>query len=342
MTARLSCARGRAIGAVAAVGLAFAASGCGLGQRIVASPRDWEAFRQTRVAPTLETRLQATARYLDEHPDGSFREQADGWFRSAEPVYWAAKRGSAAGLSAYVQTLPGGPHAEEARRRLDARREQARQDAAFAGVGAAIETRLARVAAERERSRDEAEAWIRRLVDPEVWRGPVAEAPRSFLVPWSLGLPPPKCSVDEAGERRCVKVVELPYRVAGPNAAEGDDERQITLEIALRQDGTGRPVEATLAGPQLFLRIEEAHGVRPIAADDTAAAIAAVSRVVELTRDAFRERVSTQADCKRPVAAPLVLDLGCAGLRVRVRVGDGAAQDDAIVVGLDAGGGATP
>ncbi len=318
--------------------LALAATGCAGARPLMAAPADYAAFRATRVAPTLDARLAAASRYLDEHADGLWAADVDRWFDRAEPVFFASKRGSVAGLEAYLRALPRGPHASEAVRRLgELRARQAQGADGTGGIADALERRMQRAAAGRAAVGDSMRRWLGWLLDPPLWRGPISEAPGELVVEWSLKLPAPVCAPAEGAApagaaRRCAKLVELPYSIPVGGVAE---PREVTLEIAIVEDGAGRPLEVTLGGPELFARLEEARSNKPVAAADAGAGIAAVAGAIGLVTGELGRRGSLPASCKRPVVAPVVLDLACDGWHVTARAGEGAA-DDVVVIQREA------
>jgi hypothetical protein len=316
----------------ASVAVVLAVAGCGpSGAAFVASPGDYADYRRTRLAPTLEERIGAATTYLDRRADGAFAPRVRAWLKRADRVYFQAKKGSAAGLRAYLQALPKGAHRAEASRLLGIHEDRASQQDALGRLAGATETRLARAAGERETAQSAVFDWVRRFMKREVWQRRLADAPADLLVPWSLSLPAPACTAleQDAPGRRCVKIVELPYTLPSPG---GPAQRQITLEIAVIEGQDGRMREVTLGGPNLFGRVEEAHSRKPVAAADASARMASVSRVVEAVREIFGVEVGSAADCKRAVVAPVVLDLGCAGLRVWLRAGASGDEDDTITI----------
>lgn len=111
----------KASATVLAVATAAVVSGLGCGgagQALVASPSDWSSYRATRVARSLDEKMAASSQYLEKHPEGAFAPEVSRFFERAEPLYFEARKGTKAGLSAYLEALPDGPHAMEARERL--------------------------------------------------------------------------------------------------------------------------------------------------------------------------------------------------------------------------------
>jgi hypothetical protein len=312
--------------AVLLLALGVLTMGCAAGGRFVASPAEWSAYRATRVAPTLEGRLVAARRYLEGYPKGIFAADVRAWFPAAEAAWYAERRTSVAGLYAYLVALPQGPHAAEAQQRI-----YQRANARDPNDPRSIDARIARAAARRAAAREEILSWVNDFLTPDVWQRPLTEAPRELIVRWSLGLPAPVCRLDDAtGERRCSKVLELPYVVS---TGEGTEEREAVVEVSLLEDAQGRPREVTLGSADLFLRLEETVNGRALAHDDGAARTAGVSRAVELLGRAFDSRVSDAPSCRRRGKTPVMLHLSCGGVRLRVEASLDGAEDDRIVIG---------
>lgn len=318
----------------AAIAIAAALVGC-QAQGLIASPSDYASYRATRVGPTFEDRLAAAQRYLEEHPDGRYREEVRAFFLQAEDAFYTTKKGSREGLVAYLSVLPKGPHHDAATKRvaqIDAA-EQARI-AALERSTAVVRARVSgRQAEDRARVQEELKAWLARWIDRAAFEAPVSRASAALVVPFALSLPSPRCALVEppAGPtaRRCTKLLELGYDV---EIDVGTEPRQLTLEITAHEDARGVPREVTIAGPDLFSRLEETYRVKPIDRGDTAARAAAVTRATGLVKAAFAHAVSDDEACRLKPAAPAVLDLGCDGLRVTVSAGGAQGEDDRVVI----------
>jgi len=321
----------------------FSTAGCAPAA-FFAAPDDYAAYRATRVGATFEARLAAADDYLARFPAGTFRGPVEAYFRRAEPVYFGAKRGSVRGLEAYLRALRHGPHRAEAEGRLSALAEARRNQRAALGEVVRLGEALDRAAAERRRARATVTTWLSRFLDADLWRAPLVEAKASFIVPWSLSLPSPLCArLDEAGAserprgaaRRCVKLLELPYAVAADGASEA---RQITAELTLLEDAAGRPLQATLAGPEFFLRLEETLTARaslPPGAEEARESTALETsspRALALVADTFGEAVSSDSACRRPASPPAALALECHGARLVARAAALRGEDDVIEV----------
>lgn len=314
----------------AAAGALCLSLGCGSLGSYTTSPADYAAYRWTRVAPSFEARLQAASIYLERFPNGQFEPEVRAYFQRAEPVFFAAKSKSIEGLELYLRTLPKGPNSAKAI--ADVRRlRQARMEVEELSGATKLGVRLSILAAGRTRVRTEVEAWIKRFLDRAAWERPLAQAPDELIVAWRLALPEPVCGPPEEGDapeiaRRCSKLMELPYTVVGE---AGPEELQATIEIALAEDAAGRPLYVSIGGPDLFVRVEETVVARAVPRDDKAARLRGASRVVEMARQQFQERVSPDPACKKPAAAPALLRLACDRFSVVVRMGL-EGEDDTI------------
>jgi hypothetical protein len=323
-------------GVLAALALAAtsATSGCA-GSGLWSSAGDWSAYRATRVAPTFELRLAAAERYLKERPDGHFREEVRAYFFPAEELFYSSKKDSRTGLEAYLTALPQGPHKDQVARRIgeldtaaksrsaELERTRADVEARVAGPGAAM----------RSRVRKALDDWLARFLDAEVFRAPLSAAKAELVIPFSLSLPSPRCALleppDGATARRCAKLLELPYEVEG---SSGFEPREATLEVTLRQDAFGAPLEVTLGGPDLFLRLEETYRIKPIAPDDPGQRAVATARAAAFVGKTFAHVVSDAASCTRPAQPPAALRLACEGVQVEVFPAPAPGEDDTIVI----------
>ncbi len=319
----------------APLALALALAGCGT----FSSSGDFSAYRATRVAPTFEERLAAAQRYLAERPDGVFHAEVRATFDHAEEVYYASKEGSRTGLYAYLKALPRGPHAGAAERRIaELEHVERALRAELDRSAAAVEARIAGPGAVlRLHARKDLDDWLGRLLDDTVFHAPLSLAKADLIIPFALSLPSPRCApLDAAGPppargatRRCAKLLDLPYEVDGP---QGPEPREATLEIAVLEDSSGAPVEVTVGGPDLFLRLEETFRVKPLASDDPGQRAAAGARAAETVKRVFSGAVSDARSCVRPSEPPVALRLQCEGLHVEVLPATAPGEDDRIVI----------
>lgn len=309
-----------------ALALTLALAGCAPKQ-LVAPTGDWAAYRSTRVARGAGDRLAAAVRYLERYPDGDFAEEVRARFEKDEPAYYARSARDARGLWAYLTALPSGPHAAEARDKLEeARLRSARPDALVA-MAKATSARLAQAQRERDAVRETFVRWLGAVTDPELYARPVSEAPASFIVGWALAVPEPRCELTGAW-RRCFKGQSLPFTIP---TREGQEPREATVAITLEEDATGRPVRVVLSGPDLFVRLEEARRIKVLDSTDPSVRLAAITTVVELLRDATRQHGLSPA-CLAPGVAPVVLEGQCGALHIELRSRTDESPDDVVRV----------
>ncbi|MFO0758287.1 MAG: hypothetical protein U0359_17465 [Byssovorax sp.] len=325
-----------ALAAAASIALLAVLAGC-RPATFVATPGEYADYRETRLGYDVEQRLQASASYLARYPDGAFAPEVRATFERIEPLYFASKQGSVAGLEGYLRALPAGPHRAEAGRMLDGMR--AGQEAG-AGVVAAgdVTAKLDKDSAARAKVIADFTGWVERFLDADLWRAPMSESKASVIIPWSVSLPMPSCrhihdaaqgSFSSRAARRCAKLVELPYAVIVNGAPE---EREATLEIAMVQDEPGRPLQITIGGPDLFLRLEETFTVRAISPGDADRRADAGRRVADLVHEAFGHALSRAPGCEQIPQKPAVLELSCRGVRAQVIAGRPGGDDDRVII----------
>jgi hypothetical protein len=316
------------LAAIACAGLAT--SGCAA-NGVFTSAGDFSAYRATRVEPTFELRLAAAQRYLKDRPNGGFRHEVRAWFDHAEELYYASKRNSRTGLRAYLDALPDGPHKEEAEIRLA---ELDNHPSELERTAASVEKRLAGPQADaRAGVRRELGDWLARWLDAGAFGVPLWQAKADLVIAYALALPRPRCEMldpPQAGAvRRCAKLLSLPYEVEGDR---GDEKREATLEVAVLEDETGRPLEVSIGGPDLFLRVEETYRIKPIAPDDAEARKAASKRLIGLVTKAFQRSVSSGDGCRQKAEPPAAVRLGCEGLQLELFPAASPGADDLITI----------
>jgi hypothetical protein len=324
---------------LAAAVFAAAQLGCTAGERLVMSANEYGVYRRARASETLEDRLSASQEYLIRYPSGTYAPDVRAFFTRTEAAYFADAKQSIEGLEAYLRALPRGPNAKEAAIRLrDLRALDKAERTDLAGKAVVIDATVAREAERRKAVRDRIEQWLGLFLDPAVLAAPMIEAKASVIVPWSLALPWPICERTGAGPdapkgppgaaRRCTKLLQLDYRATEDGEAQ---ERQALVEIAVWQDEAGRPLEVTLGGPELFLRLDETVTARGAVATDPEARLRGAERAVELAQKVFAGRVSADASCTKPADSD-VLRLVCKGVELRVLAGALDGEDDRFAV----------
>lgn len=319
--------------------LAAAQAGCTAASHLFADASEYGLYRKARAAPALEDRLAASQEYLTRYPGGLYTADVRAFFLRAEPLYFAGSRGTIPGLEAYLRALPHGPSAPEAASRLRTlRARRAAESADLAGAAEATDAALARESDRRRAVRERIDRWLGLFLDARALASPMRDAPAALVVPWSLGLPWPLCERAGASPgapkgppgavRRCTKLLQLDYRATDEGESQ---ERQALVEIAIWEDEPGRPLEVTLGGPELFLRLDETVTARGAVATDPEARLRGAELAVEMATQAFGARVSPDPACKKTADSD-VLRLSCDGVELRVLAGALDGEDDRFVL----------
>ena len=301
---------------------------------VQATPADHAAYRRTRVLPTFEERIGAAASYLDERPDGAYAAQVRRYFERAEPVFFATRQKSEAGLRAYLKLLPKGPHAAEVASRLRVIDDRRGHDPLLEAAAVTRE-RLAAAAKSRADAQAGLEGWLARLMDPAAYRSTLATGPRDLVVAFSLALPEPSCSPAEGPDappraaRVCAKDATFPFAIPTGKRLE-DRELSFLVEIAL--DDGGVPVRSSITGEELFARLDESFAKTERRSESVRDRIEAVGRGVDFVSQVFEKRVSHDPSCAKPVTAPEVLKLECSGMRVTAKAATDEGGADEILV----------
>jgi len=300
-----------------------ALSGCNAGQVFIASPGDYADYRSVRLAETYDERMATAWYYLNHRPDGRYAERLTRYFDRAETVFYKVRGRSIAGLEAYLRVLPDGPHATEALDLLSVLRHERRREELDKRL--ARETGL-RLDAERKSRAAAAELvqwWTTALLSPPLWAAPLSAAPSAFLVRYSLALPRPECEPDqpEPGYQYCSKTLELSYRVAGER---GRVDRTITMDLNLVLDPSWRLSSATLSGPGLIVRAEEARRGRLLEHDDDELATGATERLIAALMLAL---LSDDIECTGGIEPSGMTVLECGLLRLSLAPGRAGDED---------------
>jgi hypothetical protein len=292
---------------------------------MIASHADYADYRRIRLAPDFDERLAAAWYYVKNRSDGRYAARVGAYFDGAEPVFWAVHKSDEAGLEAYLQALPDGPHAEQALAELMRLRGVRRRDRARRFDSERSRARLEEAAARRREAAELALRWLRLLLQPSCWGHSFSDAPGALLAAYRLELPAPVCERDETAEvYRCTKVVERQFDVL----VDGESvDRKIELWLELALDDHWRLQSARLLGDDLFVRHVEASRRRPVSDDDSAGR----DRAVELfLRSAMEVIADSALDCS-PADVASGLGARCGAVEVMVVAGAGG-EDDAILL----------
>jgi len=291
---------------------------CVDGRRLGSSSPEYELYRQTRVAPTLEGRLSSAWEYLEQYPEGEFRADVRAWFRPAEADYFVYAGPSSRRLRRYLATLPNGPHAEQARVRL-AELTQARVSATQ--KEALVLTRALAVSAELERAEDARKQFISVV---SRWVSQLAPSPAfdgAFMKAFELEAPAAACD-----DLRCVKQFTLTYTI--PDAGRSS-ERVAVFDVILTFVG-GAVSRGELIGPDLFSRLGEATQRLAVPAEDGQRRAEAIGAAQQLIAGVL-EPDFPAASCGREAVSPVVLARECRGVRVQMVAALDMGGEDRVV-----------
>jgi hypothetical protein len=306
--------------ALALASVALCASGCAA---TFARPADFDAYRRYRTAPSYEARLHEAWAYLKSEPRGRFRAEVEAWFVPEERRWFEVAGRSPGAATAYLATLPDGPHADEERAWLRAWEKQ--RDEEPLRRRQALEEAQRRAEQARRALGDTIERWTERALTITRWGEPLGSVEESFVLPWREEAPLPVCE----GER-CRKHYAFTYAV--PDATTARD-RTVTLDV-----------EAELAGPRLqvielrahrrgfdwWLEGSEARGVDPINGEIRAEAVTrAKDRIEALTRKALGRCTTQEGERAR------VVDCGAVWVVIDPAPPEAENGDDVVrIVGL--------
>lgn len=298
---------------------------CAIGDRMLAPAGEYDAYRATRTAHTVEDRLTAARRYLAEHPRGRFAAEVRARFEQEEQAFYDAKSTSILGLEWYLHVLPDGPHAPSASLRLADLEAEAkrRHEDALVAAGRTQEKRLAAAAASRKAAVDTMVTWVSAIPTVTSWGSPTWALPSELLLALRGEPNPGKC-----GETTCTRVVTIPFQV--PVAGGGLEDRAVTMDLVIRRENGGVR-EIAVRGPELFSRLFEASRGQPLDPDKERARAEAVTYALEVVSGAF-EGTAPATRCDRNITPPEILRRECDGWTIRVVIGDTPADDDVVSV----------
>jgi hypothetical protein len=305
--------------------IALAACGGAL-DPVVASKTDYELYRRTRLAPTLEQRLAASHEYLQTQPEGRFRRDVERWFVAAERAYVARAGDQLERLRAYLDTLPNGPHAKQVADRiveLELAREYARRrDERLTEQARAVEEKLSDAASMRQSVVDALSSWSRHLSGIRSFGQPTSALDHELIYAWRIEEPAARCVAEI-----CRKSIGLPYAIPD-SGRQAPRKALLDVVIELERGGVAR---ALLAGPDLFSRVGEALELRPVRPSDAQARAEAIARSLAVVEAAIEARLPA-ASCAREAVSPTVLERRCHGVVLRMVAAPDAETDDRIEV----------
>ena len=299
---------------------------CASTARITGDFGDYHAYRQARLATTLEDRLGASERYLRDYPHGDYHEEVRAWFAPQEKHYLKLSWDNLPRLRAYLDAMPRGPHAEVVAERiaeLETRRVYAdRRDQRMLARAQGFESKLAEAAEQRRDFLREFSLLTKLLGATRTFDEPTSELDAALLLRFRTRQPAGHCDGD-----LCTKLFSFPYavpedKVLAPRMAE------LTLEIILER---GLVQQLALSGPEVLTRVAEAVTVRAIPANNPQARAEALGQALDVVAAALDGPLPT-ARCTTEAVSPVVLSRRCDGLRVDVVASTEPGEPDRIVV----------
>jgi hypothetical protein len=318
------------MGRVAVILASLVAVACGSAlDPVLANQSDYDAYRRTRTAGTLEERLAQADAYLRAHRDGRFREEVSRWFVPAERDYFRRAHDHAPRLRAYLDALPRGPHAQQAAERLVelelAAKYARRRDERLTEEARALEEKLSDAARMRRDVVETLATFSRHLSAIRSFGRPTSELDHELLYDWRIAEPAARCVGD-----RCVKAIKaiaLPYAI--PDGGKlAPRKALVDVVIELERGGVKR---AEIAGPELFSRLGEAIELRPVRPSDPQARAVAVGRALTVVEGAIEPHLPS-ARCRREAVSPVVLERACDGVLLRVIAAPSPESDDRVEV----------
>ncbi len=305
--------------------LAFATS-CASTARVTGGFGEYQSYRQTRVATTLEAKLGASQRYLEVYPHGDYYEEVRKWFAPAEKRYFKLSWQNLARLHAYLEAMPHGPHADAVTERIteldSLRLSESRREQRFLDRAQGFEQRLAEAAEQRRQFLREITALTRALGATRTFGQPTSELDSELLLRFRVRQPPGRCEAD-----RCSKA--FPFLYAVPEDKILTERRlDVTLEIDLERGGVQR---LSLSGPELLSRISEAARVKAVPPSNPQARAEALGQGLDVLRDALEEPLPA-ARCATEAVSPVVLARRCDGLSLEIVAGTEPLAADRVIV----------
>jgi len=312
------------------VGVVLLLVGCSIGDQLVSGRGQYELYRNTHLAPTIEERLGAGNRYLKNDPEGRYAGKIKAWFEPAEKSYVGSAWNSLPRLRAYQKALPDGPSIERVKARtveLEAtigfgeKRDQKEKERVEA-----LQANLERAAEQRKALVDDVSGWIRAFAAVRSWDKPLAE-----LGPDIVG----RLGGDKAGDA-CLD--ELCSKAFTPRFAIPIKEKIVPREAAYSVElvlKSGTVVEARLRGRELFSRISEALDRRAVSFADPQSRAEGIGRALTLVTKSIEVSFAGES-CERPAVSPIVLERACSGSRVVATAALATGDDDVIAFGREA------
>jgi hypothetical protein len=326
----LLSAGGRSVTRAGFVALAVLLAGCGVGRQLVTSRGEYELYRKSKIAPTLEARLGAAHRYLKAAPAGEYAPEVRDWFSSTERSYVAKAQDSLPHLRAYLAALPDGPSASEVAERVrqledtvrSAADRELNRDARLDSLKADLE----RAAEQRRTFLEDLSAFVSTLSTVRVWNQPITAIDPELSARLALE-EPATCQLD-----LCARPFTVRFAIPHSAGRLVPRDASYELEIVLAE---GLVAEMRLSGRELFSRVGEAQDLRPVSFADPQARAEAIGRALTLIGNAIGSAFPEET-CARPAVSPVVLERACDGSRVTVTAAIDSGATDVIVFAPEA------
>lgn len=257
-----------------------------------ASRADYADYRSYRLAESLDDELSAMNQYLENQPNGYWRDEVEAEHAAREQAYFADAKETPEGLRTYMEVFPNGRFSAEAEQRQNAfaELEAARQRDEEARQRIERERREALLLSRRMWAAQAVAFWSRVLLSVHNWNTPMSEvvvSNETFNDAFQAD-PRPRCS-----ESECVKFYSLDYAIAVPGQTRID--RQIRLQLRLHLDNE-RLVGAELLMPQRgFSRWYELENQEPILDEDPESRQVAIEWALTRVATLLRESMPTAA-----------------------------------------------
>jgi hypothetical protein len=313
-----------------ALALSAVLGGCGVGKQLFTGRGEYELYRESKVAPTLEARLSAAHRYLKSAPDGAYAPEVRAWFSPAEAGYVARAHDRLPLLRAYLTALPDGPRVAEVQERV-----RQLEDLVKSGTDrelnrdarlATLQADLARAATQRTAFLQELATWVSALAKLRVWDQPISAIDSELSARLNLA-DPGTCQLD-----LCAMPLRARFAIPHVNGRLVPRDASFEVEIVLKD---GLVSELRLGGRELFSRVGEAQDLKPVSFADPQSRAEAIGRALTLVSGALGSSFPEET-CARPAVSPVVLDRACEGSHVTVTAAVDPGAADAIVFSAEA------
>jgi hypothetical protein len=310
--------------------LVVSLTGCGVGRQLFTGRGEYELYRESKAAPTLEARLGAAHRYLKTAPDGAYAPEVRSWFSPAESSYVARAHDSLPRLRAYLKAMPDGPRAAEVRERVrqleDLAKSAADRELNRDARLASLANDLARAGTQRKAFLEELGTWVGLLAKVRVWNQPIAAVDAEVATRLNLA-DPATCQLD-----LCAKPLKARFAIPHGQGRLVPRDASFEVELVLKD---GLVSEIRLGGRELFSRVGEAQDLKPVSFADPQSRAEAIGRAISLVSGALGAFFPEET-CARPAVSPVVLERACDGTRVTVTAAIDPGAPDVIVWSSDA------